>query len=521
MKTPRIVLALAVFAVPLLFRTLWFYHGVYQPSLSADVPDFSESSLPFPNLSTPIPTAENIQHSGQITLIDQQHGNLFSFSEIGSLVDEIQRLGAGWDVLDFEEDLSQRLKRAESFFVIAPTVPFSDHEIAVVKDFTDRGGRLLIITDPTRDYGYYDSSMSSDSNALAMTSSTTISNRLLNPYNISISNDYLYNLTHNEGNFRHILFSNFADSPLTSGLKEVIFYSAHSIQVDGGALISADKQTLSSLTDEGGSLAAAVMSADGKVAALGDLTFLASPYSQVADNQKLIRNLAAFLVGSARLAELADFPHLFERNVMVVHDSTVDMSTATIAQVAALEELLRPDGYTVNLAEEAKTGSDLVVIGIFPPSEEIETLIEGFHINFSVDGSSEEEPKDDIEDDLSEVKNPIPTPTPKAEDSATPIANDGENSDSADEGVLDSFDFYNDLGEADSGEVMDVPGFGEVPMSGVSLILFDTSSKQNSVFLLADSEESIQALLSRFFSGDLTGCLIKGNIAVCGSAASG
>jgi hypothetical protein len=517
MKTPRIVLALAVFAAPFLFRTLWFYQGVYQSSETADIPDFSESSLPLPNLSTPLPTPDNIKQNRRITLIDQQHGNLFSFSEIDSLVNEIQALGAGWDVLAIEEDLSQSLKRAESFVVIAPTLPFSDQEIAVVKDFTDRGGRLLVITDPTRDYGYYDSSVSSDSNALAMTSSTTISNLLLNPYNISISNDYLYNLSNNEGNFRHILFSDFADSPLTKGLEDVIFYSAHSLQVAGNALISADDQTFSSLTDEGGSLAAAVITADGKAAALGDLTFLTSPYSQVADNQKLIHNLAAYLVDNERQVELADFPHLFSRDIIVIHDPAVDLSSAAIAQVAALEELLQQDGFTINLADKAKTGSDLLVIGTFPPSEEIEDLVADFGIDFSIEDELENEPLDEIESD----QDPTPTPTPTPMPSPSVEKENEDDSDLMDDESLDSFDFFDNLDETGSGGVMDVPGFGKVPMSGIGLILFDPSSEQNTVFLLADSEESIQALLSRFIYGDLTGCLIKDNIAVCGSAASG
>jgi hypothetical protein len=154
-------------------------------------------------------------------------------------------------------------------------------------------------------------------------------------------------------------------------------------------------------------------------------------------------------------------------------------------------------------------------------SEEIEVLIEDFNINFSVDGSSEEPSMDDVEDDPAAAATPTFTPTPGGEDSATPTADDGHETSSEEDGFLDSFDFYDEQGEDGNGEVMDVPGFGKVPLTGVSLILIDPSSKQNSVFLLAESKESIQMLLNRLITGDLTGCLIKGDIAVCGSAASG
>jgi hypothetical protein len=520
---PRILLGAAVLLIPLAARFLWFNHGYYRPAEAAAMPDFSQATLPVPALSTSIPTPLAIAATGQTVLFDQQHGNLFNFSEIDSLVGEIQSLGAGWSVIQNDANLAQSLKRVDSFVVIAPTIPFSPQEISTVKGFTERGGRLLVINDPTRSISAYDSGMdtSMPSGLSSPASSTAVSNMLLNPFHLAFEDDYLYNVAHNEGNFRHIMLTDFAKSPLTTGLKEVVFYSTHSIKPDRQAVISANDGTLSSMTDAGGNLAAAAVSTDGQVTALGDLTFLASPYSHVADNQKLIQNLAAFLVKTGRPQELADFPYVFTRGVTVIHDEDMPFGSPLISEIAELQDNFKADGVAVYLADKPAAGSDLLVIGAFPPGKNIQDLIADFDITFTDEDA-------DFGDSLNSPLNAAPeaskTPTPERTTTAsagpktTPVPTSTEELpfpvlETPDESYFPLDDFS---GESGSGGSMEIPGFGKVPTKGLSLILFQPSEVQNTLILLADGEDGLQALLTRLNSGDLTGCLLKENIALCG-----
>ena len=142
--------------------------------------------------------------------------------------------------------------------------------------------------------------------------SVTFANSLVIPFDLTFSDDYLYNLIEYEGNYRNVLFRKFAADPLTQGLGTVALYATHSVGTTTGTpLVQGDENTLSSRTDTGGHLAALALSANQQVLALGDLTFLTPPYYQVADNAVLINRLAQFLLGGQRTPTLADFPFVF------------------------------------------------------------------------------------------------------------------------------------------------------------------------------------------------------------------
>ena len=84
----------------------------------------------------------------------------------------------------------------------------------------DRGGRLLILTDPTRSavtydyYGYGSATVMAD---------VIAANSLLAPYDIAFVDDYLYNMSAYEGNYRNVFFTDFSANPLT---KETLGFSA-------------------------------------------------------------------------------------------------------------------------------------------------------------------------------------------------------------------------------------------------------------------------------------------------------
>ncbi|MBL8103123.1 MAG: hypothetical protein JNM02_11365, partial [Anaerolineales bacterium] len=285
MKKNLLYIALAALILPALLRGLWFYRGFTQrPDFS--IPDFKSFSAPKAPFNPVDVNMEELKQNGGMVLMDTIHGNQFSMTEIESLAEAIKQRGGQIELLTDATLLEYKLRYANSFATFSPSVTYTVDEIRILKNFADRGGRLLVFTDATRYSLYYDYV---SGNPITY-GDVNAANPLLAPFGISINNDYLYNLEQNEGNFRNVLFDEFFKSELTFGLKQVALYGAHSVESPSGViLLRGTESTLSSANDandpaQGG----AALSADGNVIAFGDFTFLSSPYNNYADNTLLI-----------------------------------------------------------------------------------------------------------------------------------------------------------------------------------------------------------------------------------------
>ncbi len=135
-----------------------------------------------------------------MALLDTIHGNQFSMTEIESLAGAIKQRGGQLEFLDDTTLLEYKLKYASAFITISPSLPYTADEVRILKNFVDRGGRLLVFTDATRYSLYYDYI---SGNPITY-GDVNAANLLLGPFGISINNDYLYNLEKNEGNFRNV-----------------------------------------------------------------------------------------------------------------------------------------------------------------------------------------------------------------------------------------------------------------------------------------------------------------------------
>ncbi len=383
----RVWIALALIALPLVGRTLWHYRGLYRPAAPIRIPAFSEFTPPQPPVGeAAIDLPESAQASEEaapgpqrLVLFDQAHSNRFSMAELRSLTSALSSHGARIEVLDssfaFDElGLEGRLKYSSSFVVVAPSVVFAPSEVAAVEAFVERGGRLLVVLDPTRTgtgidiFGFL---------ILAASDDVSAANQLLQPFDLSFSDDYLYNLLENEGNFRNVLLRGFGDHPLTSGLQTVALYAARSVQTHTGTpLLSGDGATLSSLTDAGGGLAAAALGPGSQTLALGDLTFLTPPYDTVADNPRFIQNLAEFLIGGERRLDLRDLPFVFSGPVSVVQSADFTLQAETLLALQGMSAALLPAGVGLTFPEQPPPDGDLLVLGLFEPDPELEELIE-------------------------------------------------------------------------------------------------------------------------------------------------
>ncbi len=464
LKRYQIWIALAVLILPVLARGLWFYQGIpSRPEIQA--PDYAGASLPQPPLSTPVPETAAAP-SGQVVVVDYSHSNQFDPSEIQALVSFLTGRGARVEFDNGYPYLSTRLKYASAYIVISPGYSFTVEEVTLVGQFIQRGGRLIVFTDPTHGIIDYESFTGNP----VMLSDVSAANSLLAPFDIAFENDYLYNLVNNEGNFRNVLFARFSDNDLTKGLSQVAFYGVHSVSAQSGQpFIIGDKNTLSSRTDSsenaatipGEGLAAAALNAGGNVLAIGDFTFLLPPYNQVADNNLLLGRIADFALGGTRTHALADFPYLFgpQAHLLVVGD--LQLTADLLAPLAYLQKVLRMSDTSLSIAPEAVAGSDTVVIGLLTPSEDLDRFIEPFRLGL---------------DDPASVT---------------------------------------------------VPGFGQIGRTGVGLMLFaqhllgKPGLNGNTLILLTDSPEDLPMLINLLANGDMSSCVIQNNIGVCSIGYSG
>jgi len=448
----RRILSLVAAAVllPVIIRFVWFFPGIALPRTVA-TPDYTNMKMPQAPISTalavPTPWA-----SGTV-LIDHDHGNRFTLSEIQPLTDALTQRGAHIVLNSDADELASQLKFASSFVVISPSDAFKPAEISLLEAFVARGGHLVVFTDATRGSVQYDFA----GNPVASLPDVETVLPLLEPFGISINADYLYDLDNNEGNFRNVYLKPLDGSDLTAGLGMVIFYGTHSVTTDGGsAILVGGRGTLSSSTDalpddaSQQGWAAAVANKDGSVLAFGDFSFLTAPYNQVADNQVLIARLAEFLLKS-REPTLADYPYLFRGpTVNLIVTSDLQMTAEMTDAISGLQGKLVGSGMQLNTLQDAAPQGDRIVLGTYSLGADLADYVHPFGVQAN-----------------------------------------------------------------DFGEFVTVPPFGKLGKSGNGVMLFRTGQGGNTLVLLAASAEDVKNLLETVSTDALDGCLVEGNVAAC------
>ncbi|MEW6716423.1 MAG: DUF4350 domain-containing protein [Chloroflexota bacterium] len=452
MKGIKIFIAIVLFVLPIVGRGMWFYRGLPQPR-DVDVPDYGALTVPKPPISN-AEAEESASLPGRVVLVDYYHGNQFVISEIEALTAALSERGVRTEVDTGYLSLNTYLKYVSAYVIISPTVMFTIDEVKSVQRFVERGGRLLILTDPTRNMFYYDYY----TYATFIFSDVNSANNLLSPFDIVISDDHLYNLVNNEGNYRNVLFEEFNDLELTQGLEQIAFYATHSVHTDSGTdLFISDENTFSSQTDANGGFSAAALSADGNVLAVGDFTFFMPPYNQVADNALFIDHIVDFLLEGTRVFDLTNFPYLFNAGIAsLLPTEEVILNSDIFGPLASLQSTLRNVNVDLTIVEEDPGEGDLIVLGLFSPTEDLTPYLEPFGLELKQE-----------EDD-------------------------------------------------ESKDTILVPGFGELKRSGLGILLFRQEGGRNILISLADTADDLPMLISVLSYGDISSCLVRENIAVCG-----
>ncbi len=273
----------------LVIKSLFFYYGIYF------APKRGIHDLNISIVSTTPEFTDAFEKTKGSVLFDLAHDNNFSEEEIDLLIFRITERGNKVSFLTDIDDLDIKLRQANSFVVILPKESYSEKELNLLKEFTTKNGKLLLISDPDRE------------NKI---------NSVANKFGIIFFKDYLYNQKENDGNFKFILLKDFKLNDITNRFKKIALYTACPIIPSDSGIVFTDKNTFSSSDNDKTDFAPIVLK--DSVLAICDITFFDQPYNKVLSNNQLISNIANYLTNPEKKFNLADFPYFFEENVTIV-----------------------------------------------------------------------------------------------------------------------------------------------------------------------------------------------------------
>lgn len=199
---------------------------------------------------------------------------------------------AGHDVqLGSGPDLESSLEEADAYVLVAPREGFSDEEVEAITEFTDDGGRLILLGSP-------------DLIQLGLLGGIatveTDMRRVAGEYGIVFGNRYLFDTADNDANHRQIFAEPAEETPPTvpePDADRVVLSTATHVDSSGGTVLLRTPET-TKLSEGGEADAYPVAVADGNVLAVGDTEFLAEPNHNVADNEEFTAYVVEFALGA-------------------------------------------------------------------------------------------------------------------------------------------------------------------------------------------------------------------------------
>ena len=361
-----ILLVLPLFALAFFLGAyFFFYRGGYDAPQTVEIP-FDSIVSPASSHST-FTEVPQLRHG--LLLVDLSHRNDFNEGEISSLLarvsdrgHDIEFIGGSRRLVSSERRdlLEENLRQANSLAVILPDEPFSREEVGLVEQFVAKGGRLLLVSDPTR---------RSDINSLA------------ERFGLIFQPDYLFNSVDYDINFQNIFIQDFRPDEITEGLGRIALYTAGSVKSSSPGLAYTDANTHSSIVERVEPHYPIAKGSDGRVLAVYDLTFMVPPQNSILDNDRLIANIADYLTNSERKFDLDDFPFFFqdEVDILLGRSSLFDEGTEMKALLSDFQigsEIVGAENIT----------QDTVFLGLYEDAPDVAQYLEiaGIRIDDSV-----------------------------------------------------------------------------------------------------------------------------------------
>lgn len=518
-----LVLFIVLLLLPSAVRYLRYYD--LQGAESQEPPVYEPASVP---ARVPTPAAGEYSDEPEVgqgwVLLDEAHDNRFELAEISYLD---SRLSArGYELLSYEEgDLATALRPASAFVVIAPMSAFSEDEVLAISDFVNRGGRLLMVGDPTRFELIFDEEEDFDPFSYSIDTDEISLNSLANAFDLVFNGDYLYNTVDSEGNFQNIILDQaaFAENALTREVEKLAFYGSHSIQIGSASepLLSADENTWSSATDRSGGLNLAALGGDGRVLALGDIDFLSEPYYTVFDNSRFISQMADFLVGAEREFVLTDFPFFLGDELEMVYVGDPELGPDAFDEVVELQRALRRTDRRLSLVDEPGGGVDVLYAGLYNQASEVSDLLDAAGVTLTIDPPVETEPE--AEDVPAEAEPQGESETDTGDEAAEETPAEEDTSAEAEvPSQGDGAPVEEELPEERDKIRRIESDLGDVQMAGTALILLAGEGERREMVVLAASAEGLENTLGRLIAlGPLAAepalddCMLQEALALC------
>ena len=368
-KSWRLVIIPLVASAVVAGYYFYFNSGTYTPPEPAEL---RFEGIILPSYAASTYTESPVTRRG-LMVVDIAHNNRFTEDELNTLVSRVINRGYTIDFLGEEEEqdalprsgkrmvlLKEKLRGANSLLVALPQNEYTDEEADVVEGFVSKGGKVLLIADPSRSHRI---------------------NSLAERFGMIFDDDFLYNVAEHDVNYQNIFIEDFLDDELTEGLSRIVLHTASSIKSYERGLGFTDQNTLSSTVQSTDPFATLVKSQGGLVVGISDMTFMTAPQDSLWDNSRLIANIADFLTTSEREFHLTDFPHFLGQSVKVVMGDSRMLHLASRLR-AGLETPQRE----VRLANSEDLSQDMIFLGSFEDIAQVEhyLLADGIRIEDSI-----------------------------------------------------------------------------------------------------------------------------------------
>ena len=211
----RVLLFVALLVLPTLARGAFYYRRYYVPR---QIPRPDHAAVDVPTVALAAFAEEDIRKGKGRVIIDRAHDNAVDEADLNVLLARLAARSVETVSLTPGDHLPDMLHNAIALVVVAPHQSFYPWEVEALERFTEQGGRVLLMADPSRyayrseydEWGYEYSIPTSDVAAI---------NSLASTFGLAFADDYIYNTAENAGNYQYVVLKNFAASPLTVGLE--------------------------------------------------------------------------------------------------------------------------------------------------------------------------------------------------------------------------------------------------------------------------------------------------------------
>jgi hypothetical protein len=245
--------------------------------------------LPANGAVNDIPQAGGATDGKQI-LIDAAHENRMNPEDIRPLVRGLVQSGHEVRYLRPREELGPALTESDALIVMDPAEGYTREQATRVDRFTRNGGRVLLAGEPnlnTVQVSLFGAVVSKNRSRL-----TTLGQQ----FGISFGTEMIYNMEHNDGNYRNILASP-PENRAVEGVDRVALSLGTSVRVRNGRnlLLSAERSNRYGVDDRQ-RYPVAVQTKDDSAIAVGDTSLFGATRHAIADNEAFIEYVATFLV---------------------------------------------------------------------------------------------------------------------------------------------------------------------------------------------------------------------------------